>query len=96
MSKDPFLQALLVTDVVCREDPELFFPSYTPNEINDAQIEAAKALCRTCPLIDLCFDFAVRTDDQHGIFAATTPQDRADLAEEAAALEELTEELQAA
>ena len=96
MSSDPFLRALLTTEVPCRTEPEAFFPNYTPNEINDALIEEAKAMCRTCPLMDLCLDFAFRTDDQHGIYAATTPDDRAAITAASTAEFDLTKELQAA
>lgn len=56
-------------------DPELFFPKGWGDE-HTFQIRQAKEVCRKCPLIADCLDFALDTEDQHGILAGTTPADR--------------------
>ena len=45
----------------CRdEDPELFFPIGNTGPALQ-QIEEAKAVCRTCPVIDTCLKWALET-----------------------------------
>lgn len=61
---------------VTLNDPELFFPTGWGFE-HSFQIKMAKAVCRTCPLIAECLDFALETEDQHAILAGTTPEQRA-------------------
>jgi WhiB family redox-sensing transcriptional regulator len=56
-------------------DPELFFPLGWGAE-HTFQIRQAKAVCRKCPLIADCMDFALETHDQHAILAGTTPAER--------------------
>ena len=36
----------------------------------------AKQICRTCPVQDPCRRFAVGTQEPHGVWGGTTPQDR--------------------
>lgn len=55
-------------------DPELFFPTYSSESI--FQEKQAKAVCRKCPLIADCLEFALETGDQHAILAGTTPGER--------------------
>ena len=62
-------------DCVLIGDPELFFPiSYGDEHM--FQIRQAKKVCRKCPLIADCLEFALETGDQHAILAGTTPADR--------------------
>lgn len=63
----------------CRElDPELFFPigETAPAAI---QAEEAKAICRTCPVIDNCLKFALAEGIPEGIFGGLTEQERTSL-----------------
>ena len=62
-------------DPVCLESPDLFFPptfslKYTP------QINAAKEICRTCPLLIPCREWALPQVDLDGVWGGTTPPDR--------------------
>ncbi len=54
----------LVADLVpCRtNDPELWFAEHT------AQVEQAKALCRSCPLRDGCLAGAVEREEPWGVW----------------------------
>lgn len=64
-------------DAVCRdEDPEKFFPIGTAGPAL-LQVEQAKAVCRRCPVTDQCLQWALDIRDRHGVFAGTTPQERA-------------------
>lgn len=60
----------------CREeDPELFFPkSYEgPWQLT---IEQAKAICRRCPSVDQCLQFALANNIRDGIFGGLTGDER--------------------
>ena len=60
----------------CREgDPDLFFPvgSTGPALL---QIEAAKAVCRACPSLEPCLEFALRTGQDAGVWGATSEDER--------------------
>lgn len=59
-------------DAPCREDPE----SWYPHDSDTAGIEAAKAVCRTCPLVDACLEAALDRKEQHGIWGGTDPAER--------------------
>ena len=65
------------TAAVCtRHDPELWFPHDSDRD----GIERAKALCRTCPALETCLADRLKapgSEDRDGVFAATTPQERA-------------------
>ena len=54
----------LVADLIpCRtHDPELWFAEHT------AQVEQAKALCRTCPIRDACLAGAIEREEPWGVW----------------------------
>lgn len=71
-----FVQMVVDTPPRCTtEDPELFFPIGWGDE-HTFQIKQAKAVCRKCPLMAGCLEFALETGDGHAILAATTPAER--------------------
>lgn len=73
-----FLQAVADTKPGCtEEDPELFFPNY--NEGGEFQARRAKAVCRACPLVSACLEFALDTGDGYAILGGTTPAERSDI-----------------
>jgi WhiB family redox-sensing transcriptional regulator len=50
-------------DGVCRNaDANLFFPE------RGASTRSAKALCRTCPVVEDCLDFFVRHSQEFGVW----------------------------
>jgi WhiB family transcriptional regulator, redox-sensing transcriptional regulator len=64
----------------CKDsDPELFFPERG----EQAKGQAAKQVCASCQVQQQCRDLAVRTarsrEEDHGIFAGTTPHERSGL-----------------
>jgi WhiB family transcriptional regulator, redox-sensing transcriptional regulator len=60
----------------CRStDPDLFFPVGTTGPAV-AQIEAAKAVCRTCPSQDPCLEFALESHQDSGIWGGTSEEER--------------------
>lgn len=61
---------------LCRDtDPDLFFPVGTTGPAL-GQIEAAKAVCRQCPALDECLEFALATNQEAGVWGATSEEER--------------------
>jgi WhiB family redox-sensing transcriptional regulator len=68
----------------CRkEDPDLFFPigSTGPALL---QIEEAKAVCRRCPVIDACLQWALVHGEEAGVWGGTDENERRKLKRRAA------------
>jgi WhiB family redox-sensing transcriptional regulator len=62
----------------CRPlDSELFFPDRAVYGSND--VARAKAVCRECPVRDLCLQAAIEGRERVGIWGGLTPQERAQL-----------------
>lgn len=60
----------------CRStDPDLFFPVGTTGPAI-SQIEAAKAVCRACPSQEPCLEFALTTNQDSGVWGATSEEER--------------------
>jgi WhiB family redox-sensing transcriptional regulator len=62
----------------CRKaDPELFFPVGNSGPAV-AQARAAKSVCRGCPVLAACRDYALAHPDatEHGIWAGMTADER--------------------
>ena len=60
----------------CRDtDPDLFFPIGTTGLALD-QIEAAKAVCRSCEAQIQCLEFALATNQEAGVWGATSEEER--------------------
>jgi WhiB family transcriptional regulator, redox-sensing transcriptional regulator len=60
----------------CRdEDPELFFPigSTGPAAV---QVEAAKAVCMTCPVRLDCLEWALATAQDSGVWGGLSEEER--------------------
>lgn len=59
-------------DAACRdEDPELFFPA-SPT----AEVSAAKAVCRRCPVASQCLADAIEQRDRDAVRGGLTPEER--------------------
>ncbi len=56
-------------------DVELFFPVGTTGPAVD-QIDAAKAVCRHCPVRVDCLDFALVTNQEAGVWGGATEDER--------------------
>lgn len=60
----------------CRDvDPEIFFPIGTTGPAL-AQIEAAKAICVTCSVMQACLEWALETGQDSGVWGAATEEER--------------------
>lgn len=60
----------------CRDtDPDLFFPVGTTGPAIE-QIENAKAACRQCESQQDCLEYALATNQEHGIWGGMTEDER--------------------
>ncbi len=60
----------------CRDtDPDLFFPIGTTGLALE-QIDAARAVCRACEVKDPCLEFALATNQESGVWGATSEEER--------------------
>jgi len=60
----------------CRSaEPDLFFPIGSTGPAVD-QIEAAKRVCSQCEAIDACLEFALATNQESGVWGATSEDER--------------------
>lgn len=65
----------------CRhEDPDLFFPVGEAGPAALRQIEAARAVCRRCPVIGACRDWAVAQGVLCGVWGGLTENERRTIA----------------
>ena len=63
-------------DAACRDtSPELFFPIGTTGQAVE-QIAAAKNVCLGCPAQVPCLEFALATNQDSGVWGATSEEDR--------------------
>jgi WhiB family redox-sensing transcriptional regulator len=61
---------------LCREeDPELFFPIGSTGPAAN-QVAEAKAVCRRCPSVDPCLTWALDTNQDAGVWGATSEDER--------------------
>jgi WhiB family redox-sensing transcriptional regulator len=71
------------TQLCLTVDPEIFFPEL-PEEKPTAEekkryeldISIAKSICSSCPFIDPCLEYALKTPNTYGIWGATDERDR--------------------
>jgi len=60
----------------CRHsDPELYFPAGSTGAALD-QIEAAKTVCRACPVQGPCLQFALETNQEDGVWGGRDEKER--------------------
>ncbi|GAA4656506.1 WhiB family transcriptional regulator [Streptomyces buecherae] len=59
------------------EDPELFFPVGAASARTLQQEREAKAVCARCPVVRACRDWAMATEQTHGIWGGTGERERA-------------------
>jgi hypothetical protein len=63
--------------VPCESFPELFFPEDIPEpELRHSATVLAKAMCDGCVIKEKCFEYALETDQRHGIWGGTSPDER--------------------
>lgn len=61
----------------CRDkDPELFFFPVGNTGAAYQQTEEAKAVCRTCKVIDACLKYALDTSEDYGVWGGMSEDER--------------------
>lgn len=69
----PRLDQAVVRGAACAGvETNLFFPR--PNDV--AMVQAAKEICRGCPVLRACLMQALRNGDDHAVLGGTTPDER--------------------
>ncbi len=56
-------------------ETDTFFPVGLTGEALD-QTQLAKRVCASCPVRELCLEFALRTNQDHGIWGGHTEEER--------------------
>lgn len=51
-------------------DPDIFYP------VSDEDAEDAKAICATCPVQQLCLDWALASREKEGVWGGATERER--------------------
>lgn len=59
-------------DGACKRKTPLFFPG----EHAGGQIEQAKSICRSCPVVGDCLAYALRYEEVDGVWGATSAEQR--------------------
>jgi len=80
----PILKHVMGTDwrdsSACSALPKEVFFSYNSNNLEATRRKEYKTLaletCKSCPVIDKCFEFAICNNEQFGIWAGLTPDQR--------------------
>lgn len=68
-----------LTDARCRtEDPELFFPIGNTGPAVE-QIEQAKSICRECKVSASCLEYAIKENQDSGIWGGLSEEERKSL-----------------
>ena len=57
------------------EDPELFFPVGSTGPALE-QVERAKAVCRTCEVVEHCLEWALDSNQDAGVWGAMSEDER--------------------
>ena len=66
-----------VGKVPCESYPDMFFPEDIPDpNIRHTVTVIAKGMCGGCPVKNQCFEYALETQQKHGIWGGTSPDER--------------------
>jgi WhiB family redox-sensing transcriptional regulator len=74
-----YMELPWLTEARCRtEDPELFFPVGNTGPAVD-QIEQAKSICRECKVSANCLEYAIKENQDSGIWGGLSEEERKSL-----------------
>ena len=63
--------------VPCENNAELWYPEdFHDPEMRNRATAVAKGICHDCPIKKECFEYALETDQRHGIWGGTSPEER--------------------
>jgi hypothetical protein len=57
-----------VTKYNCKDNPYFYTDYWDDNEGNLLSDEEAEQLCYKCPLIKLCYEFAIANEEEYGVW----------------------------
>lgn len=64
-----------VGEVPCQNAPDIFFGDIEqPNALLNTKM--AKKMCKDCPVINLCLEYAVVGKETFGVWGGTAPEER--------------------
>ena len=76
-------ETLWMERAACKSaDPRLFFPTHLleDSHADSCSYKKARAICKTCPVINDCLTYALVTfphhEDDHGMWGGTSPRER--------------------
>ena len=73
---DELVQPTGSSPACAAEDPELFYPITEVGEAARRQIEAAKAVCQRCPLLQECRAGALARHEEFGVWGGLSEKER--------------------
>ena len=62
----------LIGSLCAETDPYLFFPGEGDSHLT----KEAKKVCHICPIEKRCLDYAIRNDEEHGVWGGMTHSER--------------------
>lgn len=63
-------------EVECQSYPEIFFPEdYPAPESHGLALEAI-TICKRCPIMKICLDYAMKAKEPYGVWGGSLPSDR--------------------
>lgn len=65
-----------IKQAACKQKTELFFPSDEDMRRASVLYRNAKAICRECPVIEQCLQYALDEEMYFGVWGGTTPKER--------------------
>lgn len=66
-------QDALDEDVICRNDPDLFFPEVGAGHW---QLAAARKACSECPIVAQCAEYGIKNEPYHGFWGGLNVKER--------------------
>lgn len=72
--REPWMSNAACTEI----DPDMWFPE------PGGSIQQQQAICADCPVRNLCLEYALRNDIEHGIWGGLSPKHRKKLRQGAA------------
>ena len=62
--------------IPCRQAPDLYFPDKIGEGFDGAHIKLAMKACKTCPVLNLCAEYAIKHKETSGIWGGMNTAER--------------------
>lgn len=60
----------------CSQDPDLYYPDAGDGGGAAHYVKQAKKACKGCPIIMQCAEYAVKFNEEYGVWGGLSPMDR--------------------